>query len=482
MNDRIRRHDEEYEGMRIIDEDDELSAGRSVFGDDDWADDDEWVDDADAEAWDDDEESSPWAPPLDLRDAPATAVPGDSWEDDDDAWEDETANEGQAAWGESTADQLPHWTDPPTGRHDAMDDEGLAAAWGADEPRWSDDDELPPLEPVPTVGGYGEGDDDFFTYDDTGSYEDLARLGTDDYETAYPSDAGGPPSTGGRAPVTVGAPGHDRNMPMAIATGVGLAVIALVAFSISPAVSIVLITVLLGLAAVEFGMALTNAGYRPATLLMITGVVSASLAGYYKGDVAIGVVMFLFIVFGALWYLTEVGSEAPLMNLGVSLLGVVWIGVLGSFAGVMLRTPDGTGMVIAAIIATVAYDVGAFLVGRAAGRQPLTTVSPNKTVEGLVGGMIAAVLATTIIVGVIKIAPFGQDPGTLFDAVILGVIAGVVAPIGDLFESLLKRDLGIKDMGSVLPGHGGLLDRFDALLFVLPVTYYVARVTLYSVG
>ena len=78
-----------------------------------------------------------------------------------------------------------------------------------------------------------------------------------------------------------------------------------------------------------------------------------------------------------------------------------------------------------------------------------------------------------LIVG--RITPFGQDPGDLGAAFVLGVVAALAAPLGDLCESMLKRDLGVKDMGSMLPGHGGLLDRFDALLFVLPATYFTAR-------
>ncbi len=465
MNDRIRRRDDgEYEGIRIIDEDNDDTRSHSVFGDDDW-DDDEWDDDATAD------DSSTWARPG------STPIAADGWDDaDDGAWDEPAAGGGT---------DLPHWADPPTGSQPVADRD-LAAAWG-DQPRWGDDDgdALPPLEPVPVVAGYDD-DHQFFTFDDGQNYDDdLARLGPDhDPGAVRVGGTGGGVDSGARRGTATAQPpvrgGSDRNLPLAIGTGVALAAAALVCFAISPAVSIVFVTILLGLAAVEFGVALNAVGYRPATLLMIVGVVSASLAGYYRGDVAVGVVMFLFVVFGALWYLSGIATESPLMNLGVSLLGVVWIGVLGSFAGIMLRLPDGTGLLITAIIATVGYDVGALFVGRASGRTRLSSASPNKTVEGLVGGVIASVVATTVIVGVVKIAPIGKDAGSLLDAFVVAVVAAVVAPVGDLFESVVKRDLGIKDMGSILPGHGGLLDRFDALLFVLPTTYYVARVVLGS--
>jgi len=113
------------------------------------------------------------------------------------------------------------------------------------------------------------------------------------------------------------------------------------------------------------------------------------------------------------------------------------------------------------------------VIGRIVGRTPLSAVSPNKTMEGLIGGMAVAFGVAVLIVG--RITPFGQDPGDLGSAFVLGVVAALAAPLGDLCESMLKRDLGVKDMGSMLPGHGGLLDRFDALLFVLPATYFTAR-------
>ncbi len=97
-------------------------------------------------------------------------------------------------------------------------------------------------------------------------------------------------------------------------------------------------------------------------------------------------------------------------------------------------------------------------------------MSPGKTVEGAVGGGLAAVVASWLVLGVIGIFPWGTG-----SAIALGLVVAVAAPLGDLCESMLKRDLGVKDMGTLLPGHGGLLDRFDALLFALPAVYYLCR-------
>jgi phosphatidate cytidylyltransferase len=160
------------------------------------------------------------------------------------------------------------------------------------------------------------------------------------------------------------------------------------------------------------------------------------------------------------------------LNVGVTVLGVAYVGLLGSFAALLLKWPNdnGIGLLLGAVIATVGYDVGGFFIGRRIGQSPLAPeVSPHKTYEGLVGGMAVSVLVSVGIVSQIGPWDFGS-------ALALGVMASIVAPLGDLSESMLKRDLGIKDAGGVLPGHGGLLDRFDGLLFVLPATYYLARV------
>ena len=161
----------------------------------------------------------------------------------------------------------------------------------------------------------------------------------------------------------------------------------------------------------------------------------------------------------------------------------MWIGFLGSFATLFLglgkviedanpkvTSNIGIGVLIAAVIASVAHDVGAYFVGRFMGQTPLSAASPNKTMEGLVGGVITSLVATVVIVGFVGIAPIG---GNIFRVFVFALLCAVVAPLGDLCESFIKRDLGIKDMGSILPGHGGVLDRFDALLFVLPTAYFV---------
>jgi phosphatidate cytidylyltransferase len=157
------------------------------------------------------------------------------------------------------------------------------------------------------------------------------------------------------------------------------------------------------------------------------------------------------------------------------MLVVGYVVVLGSFAALILTLPSGIGILYGAILTTVAYDVGGFFIGRSLGTRPMSAASPNKTFEGLAAGWIASILVAVVALG--WIAPwdelgFGQKAT-------FGLVAAIAATLGDLCESLLKRDLGVKDMGTLLPGHGGVLDRFDAMLFVLPATYYAARILIF---
>jgi len=264
-----------------------------------------------------------------------------------------------------------------------------------------------------------------------------------------------------------------RNIPAAVLSGVVIGAVVLLAFHWGPLPSLAVVTIVLTAAAIEAYAAFRRA-YRPATLLGIVAVAGLVVGTYDRPFVALPVVVVLLVAATFLWHLVGVDRRAdPVRSTAATLLVFSWVGVFGSYAALLLAPslfPHRTGIayLLGALIAGVAYDVGALAAGAWFGRHPLSAVSPSKTWEGLAGGTVAAIVLAVAVVRLVH-------PWTLGEAAVLGVVVAVVSPVGDLCESMVKRRLGLKDMGRILPGHGGLLDRLDGLLFVLPATYYLVR-------
>jgi CDP-diglyceride synthetase len=293
---------------------------------------------------------------------------------------------------------------------------------------------------------------------------------------------GGPPVRRLHMPSRPGRDGPDRerheggvaSIRVRVITGIIAVAVTLLVFKLGTAPALVLCAVVVTFAAGECFGVMRRAGYHPATLLGLVGTVSLMVAAYNKGPAAIPLVLVLIAVFTMLWYLFGIERGSPIAGSASTLFTIGWIALLGSYSALLLSPsefPNRTGIafLLGAIIATVANDVGALVIGGWIGRHALAPiVSPHKTWEGLLGGAVFSVVISAALTGDIH-------PWTPAHAAVLGLVVAVVAPIGDLCESLLKRDLRIKDMGSILPGHGGVLDRVDALLFVLPATYYLVR-------
>ena len=155
------------------------------------------------------------------------------------------------------------------------------------------------------------------------------------------------------------------------------------------------------------------------------------------------------------------------VGISITLLGVWWIGLALAHAVLLRRLPHGDGIVIDVLVGTFIGDTGAYLGGRSFGRRPLAPrISPNKTVEGLAIGMVCAVVAVWFASIYQNWLPSGR-------AVLLGLGVAIAAPLGDLFESFMKRDAGAKDTGRFFGAHGGALDRLDAVLFSAVTGYYI---------
>jgi phosphatidate cytidylyltransferase len=157
------------------------------------------------------------------------------------------------------------------------------------------------------------------------------------------------------------------------------------------------------------------------------------------------------------------------MSMGVTLLGIVWIGIPLVHAVLLRDLPDhGAALLIDVLVGTFAADTGAYATGRMFGSHKIApSLSPNKTLEGLLGGFVIGTMAFWF-------AGLYQDWLSGVDALIIGAAVAAIAPVGDLFESMLKRDLGTKDTGKLFGPHGGILDRLDAVFFTVVVGYYLA--------
>ena len=206
--------------------------------------------------------------------------------------------------------------------------------------------------------------------------------------------------------------------------------------------------------------------WRPVPLVgfaALVGMVLAARSGGQGGVLEVAVATVPVVVLAVL----AREQPRPTVAVGGTLLGIYWIALAFAHAELLRELPHGNGVLIDVLVGTFVGDTAAYVGGRLFGRRQLAPhVSPGKTVEGLVCGMLGAIIA-------VFIAGLYQTWLTQGDALLLGVAVAVLGPLGDLFESLVKRDAGAKDAGTLFGAHGGALDRFDAALFTVVVGYYI---------
>jgi phosphatidate cytidylyltransferase len=199
-----------------------------------------------------------------------------------------------------------------------------------------------------------------------------------------------------------------------------------------------------------------------AGLLALAGLIAVAALGTHDQLllVAVAAIPLTFLV-------TLAGPRGGTLGITVTLLGIWWIGLALAHAVLLRRLPHGSAIVIDVLVGTFVGDSAAYLGGRAFGRHPLApAVSPKKTIEGLIFGLVAAV-------GSVWIASLFQSWFHTGDVLLLGAGIAIAAPLGDLFESYIKRDAGTKDTGRLFGAHGGALDRLDAVLFAAVTSYYI---------
>ncbi len=447
----------------------------------------------------------------------------------DPATASDDTGERRLSFGPNDTGPLPHWTDPPTGEiprmapaassDDSDDDVDVWSSFTTESPIWRDDiDEDPSKDPS---GGFRRDPSGPVPRDPSGSAdrdmtgevradalsEPLSRPPTGEIPLAPPprqpgritigTDPSGverrPPAgrsrRGAASQTRSGRPAGPartssvqapppRNLPAAIGVGLILAAIFILATIWRPVAVVALVTIVLAIAGFEYFGKVTEKGYRPAVAPGLAACVAAPLAAYWVGVEGLPLVVAFAFMAGAAGFIGAAGVESgPLPNMAVTTMGVVWIGLLGSFATLILRWSTaggadnniGTDTLFLIVLGVVVNDIGALALGSSIGKTPLRSwISPGKTLEGLIGGTLLTFLVL-FIVGLTD----RSDTWSTGHLMILALVISVFAPLGDLTESMFKRNLDVKDFGALVRGHGGVLDRFDAFLFVLPVAYYV---------
>jgi phosphatidate cytidylyltransferase len=253
---------------------------------------------------------------------------------------------------------------------------------------------------------------------------------------------------------------------MAIASGAALAVLFIGSLWISPYAFLGFIGFLVLVALIELHKAFRAQGWRPATPVVVGAGVIAIVGAYIHGPPAQTLGLALLLLGSFAWVLLDHDRSSAIVSVAASCLMGLWVPFLGSFAGLLLARPDGRWFVFGAIALAVTGDIAAYAFGNLLGRHLLApTVSPAKTWEGVAGAV-----ATVLLVSPLLTIPL--EGVSVRAALLVGLGAVVATTVGDLAESLVKRDLGLKDMGGILPGHGGIMERADGVIFALPVVHF----------
>ena len=427
----------------------------------------------------------------------------------------ETDDSGPAlAFGTNDTEQLPHWTESPTGEvprfgktddqptrrivigandsgrdRDNSDNSDVWSAYNEPDPSASTGARRPSFEtttPPPVSSPRREGRIVIGTDPTDERRRPVARdaSGAQSRPVSRPASRSTSSARGAqvtRAQRSSSGPSAGRDLPTATAVGALLAAVFIASLMWRPAAVMLLIAVLIGVAAFEFFTQANASGYRPSTIIGVVGCVAAPLCAYWSGDAALPLVLVFGFIATVVVFVGSDGIESgPVPNTAIMMLAILWIGLMSSYAALILRFSSangaafvnvGTDTLFIVVIGVIANDMAAYFAGTAMGRTPLRDwISPAKSIEGLIGGTVGTFFA------VVLVGMQSTTWNSFGDWFLLALVISVMAPLGDLAESMFKRNLNVKDFGTVLRGHGGVLDRFDSLLFVLPAAYYLTLV------
>ncbi|WP_344138608.1 phosphatidate cytidylyltransferase, partial [Luedemannella flava] len=272
---------------------------------------------------------------------------------------------------------------------------------------------------------------------------------------AAPAGAAAPAPKSGRA---------GRNLPAAIGVGVGLGAAVIVSLFIWRPGFLILVAIAVSVGVWEMVRAVAGSGAKPPLFpLLAGGVLMSGLAWWGRADaLTFGLIITIITVF--VWRLAE-GPNGYERDVTSATLIAVYVPFLAGFAVLLAVPPDGDLRVIVALAAVVLSDTGGYIAGVFFGRHPMApSVSPKKSWEGFAGSLVATSVGCALLL-------FFLFDGKLWQGALFGLGVSAAAVLGDLAESMVKRDLKIKDMSNLLPGHGGLMDRLDSILFAAPTAY-----------
>ena len=276
----------------------------------------------------------------------------------------------------------------------------------------------------------------------------------------------GPPANGG---ITTG-----RNLLAAIVVGLALGGAALVTLLTVKATFLIYMGAALLVALHELDTALRTRGVKIPVIPVALGGAAMVTCAYWAAGGAVAAAFALTLVAVLIWRMFS-GAEGYVADVTAAVFAAAYLGLLGSTVSAMLAAPNGGRRVLAFIIITICSDIGGYFAGITLGRggahKLAPVISPKKTWEGLAGSVVACIGAGAILLPVAL-------HGYWWQGVVVGAAAVAAAVFGDLAESMIKRDLDIKDMGTLLPGHGGVLDRIDSLLVCAPVVWLLLAVFL----
>ncbi len=255
-----------------------------------------------------------------------------------------------------------------------------------------------------------------------------------------------------------------RNMPVAIAVGVGLGALVLVSLYTVKEIFLVVMAVFLCLGLHELTRSVETRGIKVPFVPMAAGLLitlGAAYGWHTKGLVGSFTLVALILI---VWRMPA-GAEGYVRDATASVFIEVYLALMGGVVALLLAAPDGDDRIVIFIAVTVSSDIGGFFAGTFLGRHKMApTISPKKTWEGVSGSALACMAVGGWLLT-------WRLDGEIWQGVIVGAAVVISATLGDLIESMIKRDLGVKDMGSLLPGHGGVMDRLDSLVATAPIVW-----------